>query len=55
MANISTPFPLTSSAPASGSATTHSAAVQNESNQVVLTVDGEGISIHNVPTTLEDC
>jgi hypothetical protein len=50
MASISTPFPLTSSAASSVSAKTHSAAVQNDSNQVVLTVDGEGISIHNVPT-----
>ena len=50
MANISEPFPLLSTN--TSSSKTYASAVANASNQVVLAVEGEGVSIHNVHPVL---
>jgi hypothetical protein len=48
MASLSTAYPLFTSSSTSKSSNTHSSPVRNSSNEVVIAVDGQGLTIHNV-------
>ena len=53
MASLSTPYPLFASSSASTSPDTYASPVRNSTNEVVVGVDGQGLSIHNVTSILE--